>query len=159
MQTSYTQYNNELLLGNIADTYHPRQIDSFLAQGAVGIAKAVTRGTNKARQCAQATTATGQGALIFGVALLSQTVEQSSAGLVQYNDKETVPVMRRGRIVVMTTTAVTAGNTANFVLASGNWTDAAVGAGIEATPQLKAQFVTSTSAAALAILEVHNAIV
>ncbi len=155
MQTSYTQYNNELMLGNIADT-SLRQTDSFLAQGAIGIAKAVVRGTDPARQAVQAGTGAGQGALIFGIALTSLTLEQSSAGVVQYADKDSVPVMRKGRVVVQVDSAVVAGATANFILATGNWDDTAVGAGVEATPLLKARFVTGTTAAGLAILEIHN---
>lgn len=155
MQTAYSLYRDELMLGNIADT-SLRQTDSFISQGVVGIARAVVRGTNPQRQCVQAGTGVGQGALIIGIAELTMTVEQTTGGVVQYGDKESIPVMRRGRIVVQTNAAVTAGNAANYVLASGAWTDAAVGTGIEATPQLKARFVTSTSGAGLAVLEIHN---
>lgn len=155
MQTTVTQYNDILQLGNIADT-SLRQIDSYSAEGVVGIAKAVRRGTNPERQCAQASTAVGQGALIFGISVLSQTVEQTSAGLVQYADKATVPVMRKGRIVVQVDSAVVAGAQANFVLATGNWDDTAVGAGIEATVLVQTRFVTGTTAAGLAILEINN---
>lgn len=158
MQTSYSQYNDELQLGRIADT-SIRQIDSGLCEGAIGIAKAVVRGTDKNRQYNQAGTGAGAGALIVGITVLSQSVEQAQVtGLVQYADKEMAPIMKKGRIVVQVAQAVVAGNTANFVLATGQWTDAAVGAGIEATTMLKCRFVTSAAAAgALAILEVHNA--
>lgn len=156
MQTNYGQYNPELQLGNIADT-SLRQVDSHLAQGAIGIARAVIRGTDPVRQVVQAGTGVGQGALIIGIAILSQTIEQAAGtGVVQYADKDAVSIMKKGRIVVETSTAVTAGNHANFVLASNKWTDAAVGTGIEATPQLSGKFVTSTTAAGLAILEIHN---
>ena len=155
MQTSYNQYNDELQLGRIYDT-SLRQIDSFLAVGAIGIAKAVIRSTDPARQVAQAGTGAGQGALIIGVAILSETVEQSSAGVVAYADKEAVPVMRKGRVVVETNDAVVAGAVANFHLASGKWTDEAVAAGIEATPQLRGRFVTGTTAAGLAAVEFVN---
>lgn len=155
MQLAYSMYRDELMLGNIADT-SLRQTDSFLAQGVVGIARAVIRGTNPQRQCVQAGTGAGQGALLIGIAELTMTVEQSTSGVVQYADKDSVPVMRKGRIVVQTNAAVTAGNVANYVLATGAWTDASVGAGIEASPQLKARFVTSTTAAGLAVLEIHN---
>lgn len=157
MQTTVTQYNDILQLGNIADT-SLRQIDSYSAEGVVGIAKAVRRGTNPERQCAQASTAVGQGALIFGISVLSQTVEQvAGSGLVQYADKTTVPVMRKGRIVVQADSAVVAGSIANFVLATGNWDDTAVGAGIEATTLITVRFVTGTTAAGLAIVEIQNA--
>lgn len=155
MQTVYSQYNDPLQLGNIADT-SLRQIDSFLAEGAVGIAKAVIRGTNKERQVIQAGTGAGQGALIIGISVLTQSVEQTSAGLVQFNDKTAVPVMRKGRIVVETNDAVVAGAKANFVLANGKWTDEAVAAGIEAPTLITASFVTGTTAAGLAIIEISN---
>lgn len=155
MQTVYSMYNDELQLGNIADTAL-RQIDSYLAQGAIPVGKAVVRGTNPARQAVAAGVGAGQGALIIGIAVLSQTLEQSAAGVVQYADKAAVPVMRKGRIVVETASAVVAGALANFVLASGKWDDTAVGAGVEAPVQIIARFVTGTTAAGLAILEIDN---
>lgn len=158
MQLSYDQYNLPLQLGNIYDTAL-RQIDSFLAQGAVGIAKAVVLGTTKEGasnrgQVVQAGTGAGQGALITGIAILTQTLETGANGLVQYNDKDTVSVMTTGRVVVMTNDAVVAGEVANYVLANGTWTDAAVATGIEATALIKVRFVTSTTAAGLAAVEV-----
>lgn len=158
MQTSYSLYNDPLQLGNIYDT-SLRQIDSFLAEGAVGIAKAVIRGTNKERQAIQASTAVGQGALIVGISVLSQSIEQAQGtGLVQYADKASVPVMTKGRIVVETFDAVVAGTVANFHLATGKWTDAAVGAGIEATALVKVKFITGTTGAGLAAVEINEAI-
>ena len=158
MQTAYNLYNDSMALGGIYDT-SLRQVDSFLAQGAVGIAKAVVDGTNlesatKRGQVVQAGTGAGQGALIKGIALLSQTLEQSSAGVVAYADKDAVPVMTKGRTVVETNDAVIAGTVANFHLATGKWTDAAVGAGIEATVLIKVRFVTGNTAAGLAAVEV-----
>lgn len=153
MQTSYTQYNDELQLGHIHDT-SLRQIDSYLAQGAVGIAKAVVLGTDPARQVVQAGTGAGQGALIMGISVLSQSVEQTSAGLVQYADKEAAPIMKKGRVVVTTNDAVVAGAVANFVLANGTFTDAVVATGIEALVLITAKFVTGTTAAGLAVIEI-----
>lgn len=157
MQTAYSQYNAEMSLGNIADT-SLRQIDSYSAEGVVAIAKFVRRGTNPARQCVQLTTAVGQAALAFGVSILSQTIEQSSAGVVQYADKATVPVMTKGRVVLLTNDAVTAGAVANLHLASGNVTDEAVAAGIEAFTQFKARFITGTTASGLAIVHIGDLI-
>lgn len=160
MQLAYSQYNDALQLGNIYDT-SMRQIDSFVAEGAVGIAKAVVAGTagessTKRGQVIQASTSTGQGALITGIAILSQTLEQTSAGVVAYADKSTVPVMTEGRMVVETADAVVAGAAANFVLATNKWTDAAVGTGIEAPVLIKVRFVTSTSAAGLAAVQISK---
>jgi hypothetical protein len=162
MQTVYDQYEAALQLGNIYDTFHPRQVDSYLAQGAVGVAKAVVLGTatetdTNRGQIVQAGTGAGQGALIVGITILSQTLEQvSGTGVVQYSDKSAVPVMKKGRVVVETNDAVVAGAPANFVLANGKWTDAAVGAGIEAPVLIKARFVTGTTGAGLAALEIQS---
>ena len=158
MQTAYSLYNDALQLGNIYDT-SLRQVDSFIAEGAVGIAKAVVAGTagesaSKRGQVIVASTGVGQGALIKGISILSQTLEQSSAGVVTYADKDAVPVMTHGRLVVETADAVVAGSVANFVLATNKWTDAAVGTGIEATVLIKVRFVTSTTAAGLAAVEI-----
>jgi hypothetical protein len=96
----------------------------------------------------------GQGALVVGFSLHDHAREQSSAGLVQFADKETVNVLKRGRMWVETQDAVVAGAVANLHLASGKLTDAAVGAGIEAITQLNVRFVTSNAAAGLAEIEV-----
>jgi hypothetical protein len=158
MQLAYDMYNNPMALGTIYDT-SLRQVDTGLASGAIGIGKGVVDATNLENatnrgQIAQAGTGAGQGALIKGISLFSQILEQSAAGVVQYADKDAVPFMTKGRIVVMTNDAVVAGTVANFVLANGTWTDAAVGAGIEATVLIKVRFITSTSAAGLAAVEV-----
>lgn len=155
MQTVYGMYNDELQLGHIADTAL-RQIDSYLAQGIIGIAKAVVRGTDPYRQAVTAGTGAGQGALLIGVTILSQTVEQGAAGVTQYADKDAVPVMRKGRVVVAVDSAVVAGAVANFVLATGNFDDTAVSAGVEAASKLNARFITGTTAAGLAILEIDS---
>lgn len=155
MQTAVSLYNDELLLGNIADT-SLRRVDSYLAQGAVGIGKLVVRGTDPARQAVQVGTGAGQGALVIGASVLSITLEQSSAGVVQYADKDAVPVMTIGRIVLETDDAVVAGTVANLKLSNGKVTDAAVAAGIEAFTLIRAKFVTGTTAAGLAIVEISN---
>lgn len=154
MQLSYDMYFPKGQVGGIYDE-GIREVNSFLAQGIVGIAKAVVRGTNKERQCVQAGTGVGQGALIFGVALNAYVLEQTAAGLVQWSDKMMVPVMRMGRVWVETNDAVVAGAVANFHLASGKWTDEVVATGIEAVPLLTPRFVTGTTGAGLAAIELH----
>jgi len=78
----------------------------------------------------------------------------NSAGLVQFADKETVNVFKRGRMWVETNDAVVGGAVANLHLATGKFTDEVVAAGIEAITQLSVRFVTSTSSAGLAQIEV-----
>lgn len=131
------------------------ETDSLAAEGAVGLGKLVRLGTNKDKQCVQLSSATGQGALAYGFAPHNFNREQTTAGLVQYDDKETVPVVRKGRIWVETQDAVVKGATANYHLASQKLTDEAVTTGIEAIGgNLKVTFLTSTSAAGLALVEV-----
>lgn len=153
MQTSYTLYPDQWQAGQIADSSN-RAIDSFLAEGAVGIAKAVVRGTDKARQVIQASTSTGQGALVIGFSVNGRNIEQTDAGLVQYKDKSAVSVMTKGRFVVETEDAVVAGAVANLKLSSGKLTDEVVATGIEAFTQITARFLTGTAAAGLAVVEI-----
>jgi hypothetical protein len=55
---------------------------------------------------------------------------------------------------VETTDAVVAGATANLTVATGKLTDEAVAAGIEAFTQISVKFVTGTTGAGLAIVEI-----
>ena len=87
--------------------------------------------------------------------MASHVVEQSSAGVAQYAATVTVPVLKRGRVYVLTDDAVVAGAVANLKLSSGKATDEVVAAGIEAFTQFSARFVTGTTAAGLAIMEIN----
>ena len=153
MQTTYTLYPDQWQVGQIADS-SDNTIDSFLAEGAVGIAKCVIRGTDKARQVIQASTSAGQAALVIGVSVNARNIEQTDAGLVQYKDKSAVSVMTRGRVIVETDDAVVAGAVANLKLSSGKFTDEAVAAGLEAFTQISVRFLTGTTAAGLAEVEI-----
>jgi hypothetical protein len=63
--------------------------------------------------------------------------------------------MKRGRIWIATDDAVVAGAVANLKLSSGLFTDEVVAAGIEAFTQFSAKFITGTTAAGLAIVEIN----
>lgn len=152
-QTSVTQYGAAAYMGMLADL-SDNDIVSYAAEGAVLIGRTVRLGTSKDKQVIQSTTGAGQGALVTGFAVHDHAREQSAAGLVQYADKETVSVIKRGRLWVETQDAVVGGTVANLHLASGKFTDEAVAAGIEAITQLSVRFVTSTSGAGLAIVEI-----
>jgi hypothetical protein len=152
-QTTVSQYGDIAFNGMLADL-SDNDIVSYSAEGAVNIGRTVRLGTNRERQVVQSSTAVGQGALVVGFAISGQAREQGTGGLVQYADKETVNVLKAGRLWVETNDAVVAGSVANLHLASGKFTDEAVGAGIEAITQLAVRFVTATSAAGLAIVEV-----
>lgn len=91
---------------------------------------------------------------MIGFSIHDQAREQTSAGAVQYAATETVSVLTQGRMWVMTDKAVAAGATANLKTASGTLTDAAVTTGIEALTQVSVKFITATTAAGLALVEI-----
>lgn len=153
-QTSYNQYQAAGFHGQIADTEFT-DIMSYSAEAAVPFGSFLTLGTNKERQVNPVTTSVGQAALAVGVAIASHTVEQTSAGVAQYAATQTVSMMKRGRVWLLTDDAVVAGTVANLKLSSGKVTDEAVAAGIEAFTQFKAKFITGTTAAGLAIVEIN----
>ncbi len=154
IQTTIAQYSAPAIPGMV-DGVGPHLTRSYAAQGAIAPGRAVVLGTNPAKQVAQASTATGQGALVVGFAIHSYVVEQDANGLVQYADKGSVPVRNFGRLWVNTQKAVAAGSVARLHLASGSFTDAAASAGVvEDITQLNVRFVTSTTAAGLAIIEI-----
>lgn len=148
-QTSYTQ-NGAVGFAGLLDGIGPRSVRSYAAEEAIPLAYPVRLGTNKDTEVLKATT----GAAAIGFALHDQAREQSLAGVVQYAVTETVSVLTAGRMWVETSDAVVAGATANLTVATGKLTDAAVAAGIEAFTQISVKFVTSTSAAGLAIVEI-----
>ncbi|MCW2763986.1 MAG: hypothetical protein JWR85_4187 [Marmoricola sp.] len=152
MQLAYTQYQNAGIRGLLYDLVGHDTM-SYSAQGAVPMGVPVALGTNKERQVIQAITGVGMGALVIGVSIMQSDAEQDAAGVIGYADKETVSVLKKGRIWVDVNDAVTAGNVANLHLATGRFTDDAVAAGIEAFTQIKAKFLTSTAGAGLAVID------
>jgi len=148
-QTTISQYGAAAFKGML-DGVGPRSVSSFAAEEAIPMAYPVKLGTNPDKEVLKATT----GASAIGFALHDQAREQSSAGVVQYAQYETVSVLTAGRFWVMTSDAVVAGATANMTIADGTLTDASVAGGIEAFTKITVKFVTSTTAAGLAIVEV-----
>jgi hypothetical protein len=156
-QTTFGQYYDASFAGLIADSgFH----DTGSYSGSVGtipFGLPVTLGANPDRQVKPVTTAAGQGALVIGIAAASNVQEApfpQGAGVAGYGVGDSVPVYKRGRIWVQTSDPVVAGAVANLTLADGTFTDAAVAAGIEAFTQISVKFVTSTTAAGLAIVEI-----
>ena len=151
-QTSVSQYGAAGFAGLLADngTFNTM---SYSAEGAIGFGVPVVLGTNKERQVVAIGTGVGQAALAVGIAV-SGIVEQTSAGVAAYADKDTVGVIKEGRIWVNTDDAVTAGAVANLKLSNGKFTDEAVASGIEAFTQFSARFITGTTGAGLAIVEI-----
>lgn len=154
-QTSVNLYQSAAFKGMLADL-SDNDIISDAAEGAVNVGATVKLGTNKEKQVAESGTGAGAGALVVGFALHDHAREQSAAGLVNYANKETVSVLKRGKLWVETNDAVVAGNVANLHLASGKLTDEAVAAGIEAFTQVSVRFLTSTTGAGLAIVDVNQ---
>lgn len=155
MQLTVTQYGAASFAGMLADTGFTDKL-SYTAEAAIGFGVPVQLGTNKERQVKVLTTSVGQAALAYGISVASMVVEQASNGTVQYAQYDTLPVLKKGRIWMMTDDAVAAGAVANLKLSSGALTDEAVTTGIEAFTQFSARFITGTSAAGLAVVEIDR---
>jgi len=153
-QTAVNTYQPAAFNGMLADLSALNDEMSYAAQAAVPFGAFVALGTNKEKQVTPVTTSVGQAALAVGVAIATHTVEQSSAGVAQYAIADTVPMLKRGRVWLLTDDAVVAGAVANLKLSSGRVTDEAVTTGIEAFTQFSARFITGTSGSALAIVEI-----
>ena len=149
MQSTVTQYGAAAFKGML-DGIGTHQVRSYAAEEVIPVAYPVKLGTNKEAEVLKTTS----GALAVGFALHDHARVQSSAGVVQYDQYETVSVLTQGRFWVETTDAVVAGAVANLTVATGKLTDEAVAAGIEAFTQFTARFVTGTTGAGLAIVEI-----
>lgn len=148
-QTSVTQYGAVAYAGML-DGIGEKHVRSYAAEEIIPVAYPVKLGTNAEKQVLKTTT----GALTVGFALHDHAREQTSGGVMQYAAKETVSVITQGRFWVATSDAVVAGAVANLTVATGALTDAAVTGGIEAFTQFGARFVTATTGAGLAIVEI-----
>lgn len=149
MQTTVSQYGAPSFKGML-DGIGPKNVRSYAAEEAIPLAYPVKLGTNKETEVLKATA--GAGAI--GFAIHDHAREQNSAGLVQFAQYETVNVLTQGRMWIETTDAVTAGAVANLTVATGKLTDEAVAAGIEAFTQISVRFITGTTGAGLALIEV-----
>ena len=149
MQTTISQYGAAAFKGML-DGIGPKNVRSYAAEGIIPVAYPVKLGTSPDKEVLKATAGAG----VVGFALHDHAREQTSAGAVQYAATETVSVLTQGRMWVMTSDAVVAGATANLTVADGTLTDAAVAAGIEAFTQIDVKFITATSAAGLALVEI-----
>jgi hypothetical protein len=153
MQSSVTMYGAAATVGMLGDTGYTDKL-SYSAEAAVGFGVPVQLGTNKERQVKVLTTSVGQAALAVGVSVASMVVEQTSGGVAAYAQYDTVPMLKKGRIWMLTDDAVVAGSVANLKLSSGLVTDESVAGGIEAFTQFSAKFLTATSGSALALVEI-----
>ena len=149
MQTTISQYGAAALNGML-DGIGPKNVRSYAAEEIIPVGFPVKLGTSPDKEVLKATAGAG----VVGFALHDYAREQNGSGVVQYAATETVSVLTQGRMWVETDDAVAAGATANLVVASGKLTDAAVAAGIEAFTQISVKFITATSAAGPAIVEI-----
>ena len=148
-QTSVSQYGAASFKGML-DGIGSHQIRSYAAEEIIPVAYPVKLGTNKESEVLKATAGAG----VIGWALHDHAREQTSAGVVQYAQYETVSVLTQGRVWVETDDAVVAGATANLKTSNGKVTDEAVAAGIEAFTQVSVKFLTGTTGAGLALVEI-----
>lgn len=149
MQTTIGQYGAAAFKGML-DGIGSRDVRSYAAEEAIPVAYPVKLGTDPAKEVLKATAGAG----VVGFALHDHARVQDSNGLVQYAALETVSVLTKGRFWAPTSDAVVAGAVANLTVADGTLTDAAVAAGIEAFTQVSVKFITATTGAGLALVEV-----
>ena len=94
-------------------------VESFAAEGAVPFGRGVVHGTNPEKQVAVPADDTG---IFAGISVFTHSREQTLnqdatmgeqfSGGAQYRDKDTVSTLRKGRIYVLVTAAVEAGEDA-----------------------------------------------
>lgn len=149
MQTTISQYGAAAFNGML-DGIGPKNVRSYAAEEIIPVGFPVKLGTSPDKEVLKATAGAG----VVGFALHDHAREQTSAGAVQYAATETVSVLTQGRMWVLTSDAVVAGATANLTVAGGTLTDAAVAAGIEAFTQISVKFLTATTGAGLALVEI-----
>lgn len=149
MQTSISQYGAPAFKGML-DGIGPYNVRSYAAEEAIPVGFPVKLGTSPDKEVLKATAGAG----VVGFALHDHAREQNGSGVVQYGATETVSVLTQGRMWVPTSDAVVAGATANLTVADGTLTDAAVTTGIEAFTQVSVKFITGTTAAGLALVEI-----
>ena len=148
-QTTMSQYGAAAVAG-LLDGVGPRNVRSYAAEEVIPVGFPVKLGTDPAKEVLKATAGAG----VIGFSIHDHAREQTSAGVVQYASTETVSVLTQGRFWAKTSDAVVAGAKANMTVADGTLTDAAVAAGIEAFTQMDVVFITATTGAGLAIVEV-----
>jgi hypothetical protein len=155
-QVTFGQYQDVGFAGQIYDSgFHDTM--SYSAGNNIPFGTPLILGTNKERQVNAVGTGAGQAALVVAIAAASHTVEApypQGTGAAFYTTGDSVPSFKDGRIWVQTSDAVVAGATANLTLATSTFTDEAVATGIEAFTQLTVKFITGTTAAGLAVVEI-----
>lgn len=153
MQLSYSQYMEPAIVGTLYDM-SPHTIDSYAAEGSIGLGNGIIAGTNPEKQAKVPAATFSAG--FKGVALL-QAKEQDADGNVVYTATDTVPVLRKGRAWVPFISGYTiTAETAAYLICTGDnagqWTSSAGATALAAlsTPIVTvavtgAEFITSNT--------------
>lgn len=145
MQTTYNEKMDEAVLGQLVDCTN-RRIDSKFAENTIEAGDAVDIGTAD-NQVIKAVSA------VYGVAIQHPTlVMDDSTGNAQYEQYEGVSVLRQGRMWVQVGLAVAIDDSAYWDDVAGTFSNTD---NTSANPPVTGgRFITSTSGAGLAILEI-----
>lgn len=145
MQTTYNEKMAVAVLGQLVDCTN-RRIDSKFAEGAIEAGDAVDIGTAD-DQVIKAVSA------VYGVAIQHPTLTMADdTGLAAYAEFDGVSVLRQGRIWVQVGLAVAIDDLAYWDDVAGTFSN--TDATSTNPPVTGGRFVTSTSGAGLAILEI-----
>lgn len=140
MQTTYKLYSDALSLGLPSDTID-RQIDSYATEGLIQFGEPVAYGTNKLTQVKKVAAIN----TIIGFAVRSENAIYG-----EYRDKASIGVLKMGRITVVASVAVVAGDPV-YVTAAGAVTNVAGSNG----NQVGVFKTTQTVAGGLAVVELN----
>lgn len=116
-------------------------IDSFAAEGAINVGKAVERGTDPSKQVKESKTA----ANVIGIAIFENKVEETPL----YPDEYAVPVMTFGDVWVEVAESVTAGASV-YLSTAGAW-GSSTGSAVSGMT-----YLTSAGAGELAIVRIRK---
>ena len=153
-QTSIASAPAAAYAGQLGDPGTDAYAVTGLAEDALTAGQPVLRGTDPARQAkAIPDGATVDETTLLGWALLDTTRPYDAADPIEAGDS--VAVLRRGRVWVKTSAAVTAGNPVYVGNATAQLGDIADATGVGLTLCPGARFATSTSGAGLALVEVN----
>ena len=95
VQTTYGETPAVAFAGMLAEDFSVRQVDSFLADGAVPVGYAVKRGST----ATEAAVLTAASDVVVGIALAASYIENAS-GALTYADNTSLPVISKGRVWV-----------------------------------------------------------
>jgi hypothetical protein len=149
VQTSYSQTGAAAFAG-LLDGIGPKTVVSYAAEEIIPVGCPVRLGTAPAKEVLKA----NAGATVIGFSLHDHAREQTSAGAVEYKATDTVSVLKFGRLWVETDDAVAAGAIARLKTSNNKLTDEAATTGIENFTIISVRFITATTGAGLALVEV-----